>query len=146
MSYCEKKITLSSVITILVLVGYCVIMSRYYFDGAYQESDAIEFTGKSLLLLIFSNAMLNGLVLSSFHNLRKSKTSERGLMDERDLSIELKGMKTAYLTFGMGFLISIGLLAFGGEPAIIFNLIALSIIVSELTGNAHKLVIYRRYY
>ena len=76
--------------------------------------------------------------------MKNDADEDNGVLDERDEAIELKGIRTTYVLFGMGFLISMALLTLGSSYLIVINLIAVSIILAELAGGFQKLFHYRR--
>lgn len=146
MSQEERKVITSMISTLLVYVVYCVLASQLYLSGFYDGVDGPQLIGQSILLLIISNVIFHGLITGVLGLINRGPEvrSSGEMIDERDQLIEQKGISSAYLTFGMGFLISMAILALGGSIFIVFNMIALSIIVAEIVGRFQRLMHYRK--
>ncbi|NJN54231.1 MAG: hypothetical protein HC804_05400 [Anaerolineae bacterium] len=64
--------------------------------------------------------------------------------DERDKLIELKATRNSHYLFVVGFFISMGFLVFSTPTFVIFNLLILAFIASEVFGYFSQLYYYRR--
>jgi hypothetical protein len=76
----------------------------------------------------------------------KAKTYEnpRFIADERDKLIELKGIRSSYITFSIGVLVSVLVFAFGQPPLLMVSLIIFFAIGAEIIGDISQIYLYRR--
>jgi hypothetical protein len=97
-----------------------------------------------ILVNIFASILTN-IVLSIVHAIRTgSKESERFIEDERDNLIQLKGVKSSYITFSLGVLLSMLTFVFGQPPLVMFSLLICSGLVAEIIGDISQIYHYRR--
>ena len=129
-----------------MFIAYCIIFGKLYLDGLYNQENASKLVGLSIMALILSNVIFHVIVSFSMKLFLNNKGSDDddGVLDERDEAIELKGIRTTYVIFGMSFLVSMAFLTLGSSYLVVINLVALSIIVAEIAGGFQKLHHYRK--
>lgn len=148
MSEQEKNIYAAITSTLLVAGLYCMKMFEMHHEKLFSGEGAASLMGKSLLLLVVANVVANMIVRIVFSLIFSiaTKTCETSHLDERDKTIELKGMQVSYMVFAIGLMFSLGALALGWSPLIVINLIVLCLILGEIASGITKLYQYRRGY
>ena len=61
-----------------------------------------------------------------------------------DQSIELKGIRSSYITFSLGVLVSVLAFAFGQPPLMMVSMIVFFAILAEIIGDIAQIYLYRR--
>lgn len=146
MSNQEKRIYATIISTFLVFGLYGVKMIDMYQEGLFDGADATSLLGKSILLLIVANVVVNIILQNVFNRVFVvvTKICESPFSDERDKLIVLKGMQISYVVFGGGFLLSMSALALGWSSFVVLHLIIIGIIAGEVIGGLTKLYYYRK--
>ena len=146
MSYQEKSIYVFLISSIIMFALYCVYMFEMYQEGRFDGADASSLVGKSIFVLIGVSIVVSIIVQIIFTiiNTIVAKENEHSISDERDKLIDLKGMQFCFIAFGIGFLGSMGALAMGTAPFMVFCLIIFSMFVGSIVGEITKLFFYRK--
>ena len=103
--------------------------------------------GKSSFVLIGVSIVVSIVVQIVFTIIHAIVTREHEgpMTDERDELIELKSMQIGFITFSVGFLASMGILALEMlVPSMVFLLIVSSMFLASVVGDLVKLFLYRR--
>ena len=146
MSRREIGIAASVGSSVLVYGLYVTIVFRMHFEGRFEGPDTTSLIGKTILLLMVAQIaafVLTQIVVSAVS--AKSTEEDRPFqIDERDTLIELRENRAAFIVFILGFISSMAILALGGSPLLVFNLIILSLTLGDATGKLRKLYLYRK--
>jgi hypothetical protein len=148
MSYQEKNTTVSLMTYLLILGFYLVNLFQMVQDGGLVSTRVFNLwaivIAAGILVNIFASILTN-IVLSIVHAIRTgTKESERFIEDERDKLIQLKGVKSSYITFSLGVLLSMLTFVFGQPPLVMFSMIIGSGLVAEIIGDISQIYLYRR--
>ena len=122
-------------------------MFGMFQEGRFDGPGASSLVGKSSFVLIGASIVVSIVVQIVFAIIHAIATreNERFTSDERDKLIELKAMQIILITFSVGFLASMGVLALEMLlPYMVFLLIILSMFVANIIGDLAKLFLYRR--
>ncbi|MBE2222701.1 MAG: hypothetical protein IAF02_14230 [Anaerolineae bacterium] len=138
MTYQEKN-NLVSLISTLVIFGF-------YFFNVYEMYQAgvlstIAVIGLWVPVIIFTVVVH---VVFNIINAIATNHEDTTAADERDKLIELKSTRNSHYLFLTGFFISMGFLMFSTPPLIIFNLLILAFVASEIFGYISQLYYYRK--
>ncbi len=148
MSYQEKNITVSLVSHVLIVGYYLVNLFQMLREGGLVSTRLFSLCAIVILAVIFVNIIANILthiLLSIVHAIKtRTNESERFIADERDTLIGLKGTRATYITFSLGVLLAMLTFVFGQPPLVMFSLIILFSIISEIIGDISQIYLYRR--
>ncbi len=146
MSYQERRTLVSLLSTILISALYFVyVFQRYPSTDAYSP-DVFRFWGSAILILIPVSIVSKIVIYIVFSILNTIATQEQepAFSDERDRSIELRATRNSLYVFTFGFLLAMGSLVIDRPPSVMFILLILSGIVSEIVGDITQVYFYRR--
>jgi hypothetical protein len=148
MSYQEKNITVSLVSYLLIVGYYLVNLFQMLQEGGLVSTRLFSLSAIVILATIIVNiiaSILTNIVLTIVEAI-KAKTYEnpRFIADERDKLIELKGIRSSYITFSIGVLASVLAFAFGQPPLVMVSLIIFFAIAAEIIGDISQIYLYRR--
>ena len=147
MSYQEKKVAVSLISALIVFALYAFYMFGMFQEGRFDGPGASSLVGKSSFVLIGASIVVSIVVQIVFAIIHAIATREyeRFMTDERDKLIELKAMQITLITFSVGFLASMGVLALEMLVSyMVFLLIIFSMFVANVVGDIPKLLLYRR--
>ena len=148
MSYQEKNITVSLVSYLLIMGYYLVNLFQMFQEGGLVSTRLFSLWALVILATIIVNiiaSILTNIVLSIVEAIKAQKYEEpRFIADERDKLIELKGIRSSYIMFSVGVLISMLAFAFGQPPLVMVSLIIFFSIVAEIIGDISQIYLYRR--
>ncbi len=148
MSYQEKNITVSLVSHLLIGVYFLSQLFQMQQEGGLVATRVFSLWAVLIVGVIVVNIVgdiLTHILLSIVHAIEtRSEHVENYIEDERDHLIGLKGDKVSHITFSIGVLIAMLTFAFGQPPLIMFSLLILSSIVSEIIGDLSQLYLYRK--
>ncbi len=163
MSYQEKK-TIASLLTGgTVFVAYCVYAIGKYRSGTVGVDD-LEFWAGAMLKFIAIGVAAAIIVQIVFHIMLsisvavREKVYDRAtddaaidkainaemVEDEMDRLIELKSMRVSFALAGIGFVVSLIVLVLGFSPALMLNIMFVSVCVGSLFEGLSQLYFYRR--
>ena len=148
MSYQEKNITVSLVSHLLIVIYYLVNLFQMQQAGGLVSTKVFSLWAIVIVATIITTilgSILTNILLSIVHAIKtRSDQEERFIEDERDNLIGLKGSKVSYIAFSIGVLIAMLSFAFGQPPLVMFGLLILSSILSEIIGDLSQLYLYRK--
>ena len=148
MSYEEKNITVSLVSHLLIVGYYLVNFFQMFQAGELVSSKLFGLWAIVILATIIVNiiaSILTNIVLTIVEAIKAQKYEEpRFIADERDKLIELKGIRSSYITFSVGVLVSVLAFAFGQPPLVMVSLIIFFAIAAEIIGDISQIYLYRR--
>ena len=135
LSYREKSI-LGSLAAILVGYGY-------YYATVFRGSRPPEFNGGSVALLI--SAVFVIVVIEVVSQIVIALASRVEPKDERDIQIERRAYRNAYILLVAGLFLWMGtVVLIGLTPYMSVNLVLFSVVVSEIVKLLTQLFFYRR--
>jgi hypothetical protein len=148
MSYQEKSVTVSLFSSLLILGYFLINILRMYFGDGLVSGQVFRLAGiviaAGIIVNITANILTN-IILSIVHAIRTGKEQEeRFIEDERDNLIGLKGTKSSYIAFSIGVLLAMISFVVGQPPLVMFSLIVLFGLISEIIGDIVQIVLYRR--
>lgn len=146
MEYHERK-SIATIIGSLLIFGiyYWTVFQRYGSLTLTTEEE-LQFWSKAILIAIPVSIGGKIVLYILFAILNTIVTREKmpKFEDERDKLIELKATRNAFFIFGMGFLVSMFVLAFGYSPYYMFLSLILAGVISEIFDNLSRLYFHRR--
>ena len=148
MSYQEKNITVSLVSYLLIMGYYLVKLFQMFQEGGLVSTKLFSLWALVILATIIVNiiaSILTNVVLTIVEAIKAQKYDEpRFIADERDQLIGLKGIRSSYITFSVGVLVSVLAFAFGQPPLVMVSLIIFFAIAAEIIGDISQIYLYRR--
>ncbi len=148
MSYQEKNISVSLVSHLLIGIYYLanlipMIQSGELVAGRLYALWSIVIAVNIVVNIVAS--ILTNILLTIVEAIRSRKYEEpQFIEDERDKLIGLKGIRSSYITFSIGVLVSVLAFIFGQPPLMMVSLIVLFSILAEIIGDVSKIHLYRR--
>ncbi len=142
----EKQILVSLIGSILILGFYSLYVYNNYMAGNPNILNDFKFWGKAFLFLILVSIIGQIIIQILFVIINKILTNEDvpTITDERDKLIELKAIKISHWTFCVGLLVSMGALAMGMQPYVMFLLLIFSGFAAGIIESIAQIYFYRR--
>jgi len=156
MSYHAKKTITSLIAGLIILVQYSLSAYRVYMSGLHLN-DA-QFWAQHILIYVAIGIGVTIVLHILFHiylsiqiairdQVKDDKTINRKLEyemieDEMNKLIELKSLKLGYALTGVGFMISLALLAFGYSFTLVLNLMFFSFYLGSFAEGISTLFFY----
>lgn len=148
MSYQEKTVTVSLFSTLFILGYFLIHISRMYFGEGLVSGQVFRLAGVVIaagILVNITASILTNIILAIVHAIRTGgKEEERFIEDERDKLIELRGSNVSYIVFSVGVLLSMISFVMGQPALVMFSLIVLFGLVSQISGDILRIILYRR--
>ncbi len=146
MSYHEKKNIVSIISTLVIFGLYSLYVFQKYQAGGQALTNDFNFWASVILVFIPVSIVANIIINIVFVIIYRITTNEEepSFSDERDKLIELKALRNSHWVFVIGFLLSMVLLVIGMPPFVMFIILAVSGLASEMVGNISQLYFYRR--
>jgi uncharacterized membrane protein len=113
----------------------------------FDSATVFQFWGRAVLLLIVVQivlAIIGHIVLAIIHTITAKKEDIPAFEDERDKLIDLKATRNTFIVFGIGFMLSMVVLAIGLIPALVPVIMLAFMMAAEIGGNISRLYLYRR--
>ena len=146
MDYHERKSIVNLISTVIVLgIYYWSVFDR--FSGEIMTTDEqLQFWAKAILIAIPVSIATKIVVMIIFaiSNYIFTKEVTPCFEDERDRLIELKSTRNSYFIFGIGFVVSLVVLAFGYPPQYMFTSLILAGIGCEVFDNLSRFYYHRK--
>lgn len=142
----EKRILVSLISSVLIMLIYGLYMYYRFIDGNPLLLNDLRFLGKWFLIMIPVAIVAQIIIQIVFAIVYKISGNEDidPIDDERDKLIELKAIKISHYIFILGFMLAMGCLALGMQAwKMIFMLIA-SGFVASVVNEVLRLWYYRR--
>jgi len=144
MSYQEKKSIVSLISTLLIFGCY----SLYVYQAQTGGADAMSprFWASVILVLIPVSIVAKIMIAIIFSIVYKIATNEAepSFSDELDKLIGLKAGRNSHYVFVFGFLLAMITLVIGQPLSVMFIVLILSGLLSEVTGLVTQLYLYRK--
>lgn len=145
----EERNTLANVVAGLLVYAYFLMQVWPMFhDGTSTAPDGVMLWARVVIWIVPVGilAVIVAIILASI--LAAIVTGERQgwfMADERDREIEMKGLATMAVLASFGFLLSVGLLAWGVSAFTAFNIAFFSFAAGSLAGDITRLWLYRHW-
>jgi len=146
MSYQERRSIVNLISTILITAFYSAYMVQRYPEGSAYSTEVFHFWGAFFLILIPVAAVAKIVVyiIFSILNAIATREEEPPITDERDKLIELKAQTISTYVFIIGFILAMGSLVVGMPPSVMFIILLLAGVVSEMVSEISQFYFYRR--
>jgi hypothetical protein len=148
MSYQQRNVAVA-LATHVLIAGYFVINWLLMYNGSGLVDKRVFVLWLTVIVATIAvtilGTILTTIVSSIAHAIKtRSDKPEQFIEDERDKLIDLKGTRVSYVTFCIG--VGLAMLSFVlKQPALImFSIIILFSLLSEIAGDIFKLVRYQR--
>lgn len=145
MSYQEKRSILNMISSVLISGIYF----WYVFQGdptaGMSSEELLYFWGKSILILI-PVTIVAKIVIAIFFAIGNTVATREKIpnADERDKLIELKSLQNSRYMFALGFILAMVSLTMNMSVNVMFIVIVLAGVASEIIENASQLYFYRK--
>jgi uncharacterized membrane protein (DUF485 family) len=142
----EKRIFISLVSSVLIMVFYAWYVYSRYIAGNLEILNDFRFWGKSFLILIpvaIGTQIIIQIVFAIYIHIT-SKEEIDPIEDERDKLIELKAIKISHYIFIVGFMLAMGSLALGWRPWMMFVILISSGFIASAVNEIARLYFYRK--
>ncbi len=146
MSFQERRAIASLISTILVSAFYSAYMVQRYPEASAYSVEVFHFWGSFFLILIPVSIVAKIIIyiLFSIINAIATREEEPAITDERDKLIELKAQTTSNYVFIVGFILALSSLVVDMPPSVMFIILLLSGIVSQMISDISTFYFYRR--
>lgn len=146
MTYYSRKAIVSIITSIIIFIFlYIGIIQR--IQASVIEPDAVlKLWGTFYLKLLAVQIVAKIIIMIIFNIINRITTNERepSFTDERDRLIELKAVRNFSFVFCFGFFLAMSVLAINQPISIMFNILALDIVVSGVVLDISYIVYYER--
>lgn len=146
MSFQERRSIVNLVSTILITALYSAYMVQRFPEGNAYSPDVFRFWGAFILILIPVSIVAKIVIYIFFYiiNAIATREEESPITDERDKLIELKAQTNANYVFIVGFILAMSSLVVDMPPSVMFIILILSGIVSQMVSDISTFYFYRR--
>jgi len=117
-----------------------------YQEAGVASAESFKFWGAVILILIPVTIVAKIIIhiIFSIINTITTKEKEPSFFDELDKLIELKATRNSHYVFTVGFVLSMVPLVMDMSPSVMFVILILSGLLSEIVGVSTQLYLYRR--
>ena len=146
MSYQERRAIVSLIGTIVVSVLYSAYMIQRYPAGSPYSPEVFHYWGSFFLILIPVSIVAKIIIyiLFAIVNAIATREEEMPITDERDKLIESKAQMIGNYLFIFGFILAMGSLVVSLPPAVMFIILLLSGMLSQIISDISQFYFYRR--
>ncbi|MCE7994855.1 MAG: hypothetical protein HEP71_22960 [Roseivirga sp.] len=145
MSYQEKRSILNLISSVLISGIYFWYVFRGDPTAGMDTDELMHFWGKSILILI-PVTIVAKIVIAIFFAVGNTVATREKIpsADERDKLIELKSLRNSRYMFGFGFILAMVALTMNMSVNVMFIVIVLAGMASEIIENLSQLYFYRK--
>jgi Na+/H+ antiporter NhaD/arsenite permease-like protein len=146
MSYQEKRAIVNFVGSIVITALYSAYMVQRYPQVSPYSIEIFRFWGAFFVILIPVSIVAKIIVYMVFHIINAIATREEKLpiTDERDKLIELRSQTIGGYVFIIGFILAVGSLVVDTPPTVMFIILLISGMMTELVSDISQFYFYRR--
>jgi uncharacterized membrane protein len=145
MSYHEKRSIVNIISTILITGSYFWYILQNEPTANMNTDELLKFWATSLLYLIPVSIVAKIVIHIVFAIFNAITTREDvPKKDERDKLIELKSVRNSNYMFGFGFMLAMIAIALNGSVTLMFAILIIGGMCSEIFDNATQLYFYRK--
>jgi uncharacterized membrane protein (DUF485 family) len=142
----EKRILVSLISSVLIMVIYFMYVYYKYIAGNPGVLSDLRFLGKSFMIMVpvaIGAQIIIQIVFAIVYKIAGNEDIDP-IDDERDKLIELKAIKISHYIFIMGFMLAMGCLAFGLKPWVMIVVLIASGFVASVVNEILRLWYYRK--
>jgi hypothetical protein len=142
----EKRILVSLISSVLIMLIYCIYVYYRFIDGNPELLNDLRFLGKWFLIMIPVAIVAQIIIQIVFAIVYKIAGNEDidPIDDERDKLIELKAIKISHYIFILGFMLAMGCLAMGMQTMVMIFVLIASGFVASVVNEVLRLWYYRK--
>lgn len=147
MSYEERNTLVAIFVNVGVVAGFVWLIVSMQGEGAFAGGDGLRVWARTVLWIIPVSIVATIVVTIIFNIVFAIATREMDpdtVVDERDRSISIMGMRVTMVVASVGFIGALGALAVGWPAFIALNIILAGFALGDLCGSLTRLVLYRR--
>jgi len=146
MGHQEKQSIVAIIGSILVIGFYSLYIYKNYIQADIELLNDFQFWGKSFLYFIPIGIVVQIVIHIVFAIANRIITREDipDFTDERDKLIELKSIRISHWIFIFGFMLSMGFVAMGMKPYVMFLTLIFSGFMASLASEIAKIIYYRK--
>jgi hypothetical protein len=148
MSFQEKNITVSLVNFMLILGFYLIRLLQMIWGGSFNSANVFRLWGIIIALAVVVTILATILthIVSAIIQamITKEEPDVKGIQDERDRVIDLRGTKVTYFVSSIGVFLSMLTFVLGRPPLVMFTLLIFFGVVAQIIGDISRLYLYRR--
>jgi hypothetical protein len=146
MSFQEIRSIVDLVGTVLITAVYSAVMSQRFPEASPYSPEIFRFWGAFVLILIPVSIAAKIVIYIVFYiiNAIATREEEAPITDERDKLIELKAQTISNYVFIVGFILAMSSLVFDLPPSVMFILLFLSGLLSQVVSDIATFLFYRR--
>lgn len=148
MSHEEKQNYLSLLSTLAISIPYILFVLNKYQSENPTGTEELKFWASAVLLMVplrIAAFILFYIVASIIQAIITGKDPEKAIItDERDKLIEMKGAVGGFYSFCFGFLIAMGALLQNPKISVMFIVLMISGLVSEIISILLKIYFYNK--
>lgn len=146
MSYQERRAIVSLVSTVLITVIYAAYMAQRYPQASSYSVEVFRFWGAFFLILVPVSIVAKIVIhiVFSILNTLATHEDEPSVTDERDKLIDLKATRNSLYVFAIGVLLAMGSLVIDLPPSVMFIIMVVSGLASEIVSDISQFYFYRR--
>ena len=148
MSTEEKNITVTMWSYVCILIYFVMRWMNMYQTIGLDKATIFSLWATviaAIILVSIIGSILTHIIFAIVYAIKtQSDKAEPMITDERDKMIKLRGDKLGYIVFSVGVFIGMITYTMGQPTLIMFSIIVLSSIVSEIAADVFQLIIYRR--
>lgn len=146
MSFHERRSIVNIISTVLITALYSALMIQHFPAGDPFSPVVFRFWGGFFLILVPVSIVARILIYIGFYiaNAIATREEEPAIEDERDDLIELKATRYAQYVFAAGFFLAMVSLVVDLPPSLMFIILLISGLVSEMVSEIAQFYFYRR--
>ncbi len=146
MSYQVKKNIVSLISTLLIFLLYSMYVFHMYQEGRFLSTDVFSFWGSFIIILIAVSIVAKIIIYMIFNIIYRITTNEKepSFSDELDKLIHLKAITISHYVFVVGFVLAMGSLVIDVPTYVMFIILVLSGVLSDVVGMITEIYLYRR--
>lgn len=146
----EDRNNLVAIFNNLIVSGYFVWrIYGMYLEGAFEGPDGLSLWAQTVLWVIPVSIAATIVLTIAFNivfAIAVRDPNPEMVSDERDRQFGRRSIMTSVFVASAGFILSLVLLALGGEVFYALNLILVGFVLADLSGSLVKFISYRRGY
>ena len=146
MSSQERQAVVSLLTTLLLTTVFLVYVLPRYPAGNPYSAAVFHFWGVAVVILVPVSIVANiamSIIISIVYSMATHEKAS-SFADERDKFIELRALRNAVYVFAGGFFLSMGSLAIGMPPSVMFIILMCSGYGSGMVASLTQLYLYRK--
>jgi hypothetical protein len=148
MSFQQKNITVSLSIFSVILVFYLIRIFQMVQGESFNSTNVFRLWGIIAIMAVIGTILLTIFTHIASGIVHKVRTNEdpqiEDIQDERDQTIDLKGIRVAYTFSSIGVALAMLTYVFGHPPLVMFSLLIFFGVLAQIASDIWRLVLYRR--